>query len=284
MLYEASGFLVYDACINGSIEYLMIYGERKEESSNMGESRFVSYSGKEKEIVRQGIDAIRCVLTGDDDYAKQSLLLCLDWFMDPYYGQDISDIRDELIDLLQEVVVSDNSQYVKEDALELLDLYVGGPFPILEANVQKVEEKLLPRVEYSINSYRIAQIEPVMLEECNRLYKENKSIFPDMADRYWVLYNRNLSYKDGKPNIEMEWLFDKGELIEGVPYRKSVFPHTNDKEFFLKPEIHFNILFKEEKALIAYYFGKRFARCLEYDLNYVDGKYSLSNMIDVWVS
>ena len=39
----------------------------------------------------------------------------------------------------------------------------------------------------------------------------------------------------------------------------------------------------EEKALIAYYFGKRYARCLEYDLNCVDGKYSLSNKVDVWV-
>ena len=53
----------------------------------------------------------------------------------------------------------------------------------VEDYIQKVEEKLLPRVEYSINSYRIAQIEPVMLEECNRLYKENKSRFPDKERR-----------------------------------------------------------------------------------------------------
>ena len=249
----------------------------------MGDSRAVSYSNEEKEIVRQGIDAIRCVLTGDDEAAKLRLLLCLDWFMDPYYGQDISNIRDELIDLLQEVVVSDNSQYVKEDALELLDLYVGGPFPILEANVKNVEEKLLAQVEYSINSYRIAQIEPIMLDECNRLYEQNKKRFPDISDRYWVLYDRDLTKESEKPNIEMSWLFEKGELLEGVPYQGSTFSQMNEKGFFLRPEIHFNIILKEGKALIAYYFGKRFARCLEYDLTCVDGKYSLSNQVDVWV-
>ena len=54
--------------------------------------------------------------------------------------------------------------------------------------------------------------------------------------------------------------------------------------FLLRPEIHFSILIKEEKALIANYFGKRFVGCIEYDLKCVEGKYRLSNMTDVWVS
>ncbi len=250
----------------------------------MGDSRSVSYSNEEKEIVRQGIDAIRCVLTGDDEAAKLRLLFCLDWFMDPYYGQDISDIKDELIILLQEVVVSDKSRYVKEDALELLSTYVDGPFTILEENIGSFDEKLLPQVEYTVNYYKIELITPVMIDECNRIYMENKSKFPDISDRYWVLYDRDLTKESEKPNIEMSWLFEKGELLDGLQYQGSIFSQTNEKGFFLRPEIHFNINLKEGKALIAYYFGKRFARCLEYDLTCVDGKYSLSNEIDVWVS
>lgn len=247
----------------------------------MTESRFVSYSGSEKEIVRQGIGAIRSVLTGNDEDAKLRLLLCLDWFMDPYYGQDISAIKDELIDLLQQVIVSDDSFSVKEDALNLLTSYAWGPFTILEDNMGNMDEKLRPDVEYTVNMHRIALIEPVMIEECNRIYKENKSRFPGISDSIWILYDRNLSYEDKKPYIEMYWLFEKGELLKGIPYKGNSFSKMNKEGFFLSPEIHFNILLNEGKALIAYYFGKTHSGCLEYDLICNEGKYSLSNMKDV---
>lgn len=86
---------------------------------------FISYSDKEREIVRKGVDAIREVLMGSDSGKKKSLLLALDWFMDPYYKQDhyIAEFRDELIDLLQTVVISSNDDEVSDDALVLLDSY-----------------------------------------------------------------------------------------------------------------------------------------------------------------
>lgn len=168
--------------------------------------------------------------------------------------------------------------------MALLDSYAWGPFPILEVNIRNVEEKILPNVEYTINFHRIEQIQSILLDECNRLYNENKSQCPDISDSYWVLYNANLNRDEGKPDIQMHWFFEKGELKTDVPYVKSKFPKINEKGFFLRPEIHFNILLNEGKALIAYYFGKRYARCLEYDLICVDDKYSISNMVDVWVS
>ena len=249
----------------------------------MGDSRFVSYSDSEKEIVRQGIGAIRSVLTGNDEDAKLRLLFCLDWFMDPYYGQDISDFKDELITLLQEIVVSDKSMHVEEDALELLDSYCQGPFPVLEANLEHTDEEILPRVEYTVNFHRIEKIVPVMVDECKRLYKENKSGSPDkISDRYWILYDKKLSYHSRDSLIEMSWLFEKDELMEGVTYQGNDFSKTDKDGFFFRPEIHFNIFLKEGKALITYYFATRWARCLEYDLTCVDDKYSLSNMEAVW--
>ena len=64
--------------------------------NNKEEVRCVTYSGDEKAIVRKGIEAIREVLFGRDNARKLSLLLALDWLMDPYFQQDISDMKEEI--------------------------------------------------------------------------------------------------------------------------------------------------------------------------------------------
>ena len=114
---------------------------------------YVTYGNNEKEIVKKGIAAIREVLMGSDSDKKRSLLFALDWFMDPYYGQDIyiSDIRDELVELLQTVIISSNDDEVADDALDLLMSYEWPPFAILEKNMDKISEKLKPDVLYAIN-------------------------------------------------------------------------------------------------------------------------------------
>ncbi len=114
---------------------------------------FISYSDKEREIVRKGVDAIREVLMGSDSGKKKSLLLALDWFMDPYYKQDhyIAEFRDELIDLLQTVVISSNDDEVSDDALVLLDSYAWPPFEILEKNMEMISEQMKPYVLEMIN-------------------------------------------------------------------------------------------------------------------------------------
>ncbi len=115
--------------------------------------RYVTYGENEIEIIKKGIKEIREVLMGDDSGKKQSLLFALDWFMDPYYKQDIyiADIREELVDLLQIVIISSNDDDVSEDALDLLSSYEWPPFEILEKNMDKVSEKLKPYAMYVIN-------------------------------------------------------------------------------------------------------------------------------------
>ena len=118
-----------------------------------GNISYVTYGDNEIETVKKGIEAIREVLMGDDSGKKRSLLFALDWFMDPYYKQDIyiSDIRDELVELLQTVVISSNDDEVSEDAVDLLMSYEWPPFVILEENMDKIPEKLMPDVLYIIN-------------------------------------------------------------------------------------------------------------------------------------
>lgn len=136
----------------------------------MEESRFVTYTNHDKDIVRSGITAIQEVLMGTDSDRKRSLLFCLDWFMDPYYGQDISMIKGELIDLLQTVIITNNEIDVKEDAIQLLGDYTWGPYEILEKGYECIEECLKADVDYIINMHRIAKVEEVLLGECVNIY------------------------------------------------------------------------------------------------------------------
>lgn len=114
---------------------------------------YTSYGQNERDIVKKGIVAIQEVLMSDNTDEKRSLLLALDWFMDPYYKQDIyiADIREDLNKLLQTVVIWSNDDEVSEDALDLLRAYEWPPFEILEKNIDRVSMRIKPDVLYVIN-------------------------------------------------------------------------------------------------------------------------------------
>ena len=112
---------------------------------------YVTYTDEDKAIVRRGISAIREVLMGADAGRKRRIMFCLEYFMDPYYGEDISQIHDELVELLEEVIVSPNEDIVIEDALDLLISYEWPPFPILEKNIDVIPPLHKPSVLYLLN-------------------------------------------------------------------------------------------------------------------------------------
>ena len=257
----------------------IIYGEKPMKKN------FVTYSKDEKNIVNEGIISIYNVLFGEDVEKKRRLLFCLDWYMDPYYGQDISDIKTELINLLQTVIIVPNDIDVKEDALQLLGDYAWGPFEILEEHFENIENDLRPDAEYVINMHRIAKIEQILLDKSKEIYFDEKSKFEGISNKVWILYNKNLSEKDSKTDdIEASWLLNDGIINNEAYYRGNTFSLLNDERFYINPEIHFNILLKERKIFLAYYFGKRFARCIEYGLICNDDEYSIENPKVIWVS
>lgn len=114
------------------------------------ESRTVYYDKRHVDIVTSGFDAISEILSGSDLIEKESLLLCLDKYLDPWYGYNLP-YAEAIFEALQYVVISPNSIYIKEDALHLLTAYSWPPFLILENNLDKVESTLLPDVNYAIN-------------------------------------------------------------------------------------------------------------------------------------
>ena len=240
-------------------------------------SSYVSYSEEERKLVREGgIDAIRQVLTGSDTEKKRSLLLCLDWFMDPYYKQDISSFKEDLIQLLETVIVSPNPIEVKDDALQLLSDYCWGPFPTLEQHVDEIEDELKANAEYTINMHREAQIQKFMDEECKRIWGQFRDDHEGVADRVWVLFDRNTNVSE-KHALEMIHLLENGERRYDVRYPGKPPKKTAGNGTYLEPEIRFNILLKERKAVLTYAFSASENGGFTYGILGEDGSYSLSS-------
>lgn len=112
--------------------------------------KFITYSSSEKELVKEGFAAVEKVLTGTDTEAKERLLLCLDYYMDPYFGQKLP-YEPDLIHLLETVLISDNIVSVKEDAIQLLCDYTLPPYPVLQSDFERIEDELKPDVRYLIS-------------------------------------------------------------------------------------------------------------------------------------
>ena len=108
------------------------------------------YTEREMQCVKEGIGAVRSVLSGTDTEAKRRLLFYLDWYMDPYYRQDISDIKNDLKEMLEKVVVSPNEEDVIDEALHLLEGYTDPPYPILAAYLGNLGEKHKPKALYLV--------------------------------------------------------------------------------------------------------------------------------------
>ena len=140
-------------------------------------------------------------------------------------------------------------------------------------------------VTYSKDEKKIAKIEQILLDKSKEIYFDEKSKFEGISNKVWILYNKNLSEKDSKTDaIEASWLLNDGIINNEAYYLGNTFSLLNDEGFYINPEIHFNILLKERKIFLAYYFGKRFARCIEYGLICYDDEYSIENPKVIWVS
>jgi len=107
----------------------------------------IIYTKKHDKIIASGIEAISKVLLGRDITEKESLLLCLDKYFDPYFKYDLA-TKDEIISLVQRVVIDKNSDECKDEALHLLSEYAYPPFKILEENIDKIDPKFLPDVKH----------------------------------------------------------------------------------------------------------------------------------------
>lgn len=82
------------------------------------------YGTEEKELVKEGLEAIRTVLYGKNSSAKRRLLFYLDQYLDPFYQNDLTGLYEPLTKLLQEVMISENDADVIEEARHILEAYM----------------------------------------------------------------------------------------------------------------------------------------------------------------
>lgn len=82
------------------------------------------YGTEERELVKEGLEAIRTVLYGKNSSAKRRLLFYLDQYLDPFYQNDLTGLYEPLTKLLQEVMISENEADVIEEARHILEAYM----------------------------------------------------------------------------------------------------------------------------------------------------------------
>jgi hypothetical protein len=111
----------------------------------------IDYGENEIAIVKTGIVKIKEVLMNQDINAKGRLLFYLDWYLDPYYQNDLSNIMDGITDVLQELIISSDEEEIIGEAIHLLSSYLSGPYEILERHVKDIPEKFRADVLYLIN-------------------------------------------------------------------------------------------------------------------------------------
>lgn len=104
--------------------------------------RSVFYEKRHEQLVESGIEKLSMALYNETEEEKASILFCLDKYLDPYFGYNLFYEADIII-LLQCILFEHNSVEIKEDILDLLELYGKQPLNILWENLDKLSGELL---------------------------------------------------------------------------------------------------------------------------------------------
>lgn len=261
----------------------------------------VRYSDREKMIVEEGLAAVERVLTGDDTDTIERLLLCLDYYMDPYYGNRLPYER-ELIVLLQNLILSSNPLELKQDALQLLTSYAWPPFSVLErgmAEAQKGRLQLDPALKqdmiYALSMAKEEAALTALLEKCVSIIRSMREEFKELdqgrfgalpqcsivkycagADSEPIGYFKNATLHTWKLEQDKYTLADNALCHQQKPVSGMFFPQGG-----------FWISFDLERGAgyLIYQLGPRFGRGFTFDLVFPEeGGARLENERVDWVS
>ena len=108
--------------------------------------KIVTYGKSHMDIVQAGVDAIKEVLFFGSEAEKESMVFCLDRYLDPYFGYKLP-CQNEIIALLQECLFRPNPTALKEDILHMLGMYAACPLAVLEQRCCELEAELQPEAK-----------------------------------------------------------------------------------------------------------------------------------------
>lgn len=150
---------------------------------------FVMYTTEQSAVVKSGIIAIKEVLDGNNIEMKRSLLFCLDKYLDPYYGYNLSYFDDIIILLQKQLFLNDNKE-VKEDILQLLRDYTKNSLDYLAEKVEELESdiELLEIALYAFGNTSNYKYIPLIIKYENHynltIRNAAKEILKDMSNSF----------------------------------------------------------------------------------------------------
>ena len=113
---------------------------------NNQNGRCVRYTQQHNDIVEKGVSEILKVLNGTDTQEKESLLFCLDRYLDPYFKCNLPYAKD-IFHVLEEQLFCPHPIAIKEDILNLLALYCTISLEMLASDIDKLEPELTGRAK-----------------------------------------------------------------------------------------------------------------------------------------
>jgi len=113
----------------------------------------VTYSQKHVSIVTGGIHAIKEAFADKDELEIRGVLLCLDQYLDPYYGYNLP-YSNEIIALLEENLFQTQNKKIKSDIIDLLRNYAHNTLDHLAENLKSLEAEpdLLEKALYALGN------------------------------------------------------------------------------------------------------------------------------------
>lgn len=136
------------------------------------ESNYIAYSKKHNEIVESGSVEIKKYLSESEYGEKRSLLLCLDRYLDPYFGYNLP-FFDEIILLLQEQLFQEQERDIKDDVFQLLTDYSREQLDYLAERIDKIDPHFLADALYAIGITYNKKYVPLLINYQNH---ENQTV------------------------------------------------------------------------------------------------------------
>ena len=144
---------------------MIIFGGKDEKRCsflNEREVSYVTYTQKHRDIIITGATAINDFLNNKDVSEKRSLLFCLDMYLDPYFGYELS-YFDEIILLLEKHLLFDHCKEIKQDILQLLNDYSKNKLDYLADHIEEIEFELLADALYALRNTFNKEYIPVFI-------------------------------------------------------------------------------------------------------------------------
>lgn len=110
----------------------------------------VYYDESHQKIVESGISELENVLFGNNTSEIRSVLLCLDFYLDPYHKNTLS-YETKIYDLLQRLVLCSQDDDIIRACLQLIGDYSCTPLSILEEGFDSIKDNWKPDVRYILN-------------------------------------------------------------------------------------------------------------------------------------